>query len=134
MWLPLNTYTYLVEGHLNADAPLLWNMVLSRYPTFFQNLLRSPSVEVSLMAAMVAKDARTTTAGNLAFLAKLTGLDCMVADKLQVKAGLPIKVVPENERWRLGLLDALLLERCSIEKEAGDTKRVIALISSLCST
>ena len=132
--LPLNTYTYLVEGHLNTGAPLLRNMVLSRYPTFFQNLLRSPSVEVSLMAEMVAKDARTTSAGNLAFLAKLTGLDCMVADKMQVKSMLPVEAVPENERWRLGLLDALLLERSSIEKEAGDTKRVIALISSLCST
>ena len=132
--LPLNTYTYLVEGHLNTGAPLLRNMVLSRYPTFFQNLMRSPSVEVSLMAEMVAKDARTTSAGNLAFLAKLTGLDCMVADKMQVKSMLPVEVVPENERWRLGLLDALLLERSSIEKEAGDTKRVIALISSLCST
>ena len=58
----------------------------------------------------------------------------MVADKMQVKSMLPVEVVPENERWRLGLLDALLLERSSIEKEAGDTKRVIALISSLCST
>ena len=86
------------------------------------------------MAEMVAKDARTTSAGNLAFLAKLTGLDCMVADKMQVKSMLPVEVVPENERRRLGLLDALLLERSSIEKEAGDTKRVIALISSLCST
>ena len=35
---------------------------------------------------------------------------------------------------KAGLLEALLLERSSIEKEAGDTKRVIALISSLCST
>ena len=36
--LPLNTFTYLVEGHLNAGAPLLRNMVLGRYPTFYQNL------------------------------------------------------------------------------------------------
>ena len=36
--LPVNTFTYLVEGHLNAGAPLLRNMVLGRYPTFYQNL------------------------------------------------------------------------------------------------
>ena len=36
--LPLNTFTYLVEGHLNAGAPLLRNMVLGRYPTFYQYL------------------------------------------------------------------------------------------------
>ena len=40
--LPLNTFTYLVEGHLNSGAPLLRNMVLSRYPTFYQNLSSTP--------------------------------------------------------------------------------------------
>ena len=132
--LPLNTYTYLVEGHLNAGAPLLRNMVLSRYPTFFQNLLRSPSVEASLMAQVASKDARTTTAGNLAFLAGLTGLDCTEADRTQVKALLPVEVVPETESWRLGLLDGLLNERCRIVKEGGDTRQVVALISSLCTS
>ena len=132
--LPLNTFTYLVEGHLNSGAPLLRNMVLSRYPTFYQNLTRSPSVEVSLMAEMASKDARTTTAGNLEYLASLTSLDCATASKLEVKSLLPVEMVPENESWRLGLLDTLLKERCCIEKEGGDTKRVISMISSLCST
>ena len=132
--LPLNTYTYLVEGHLGSGAPLLRNMVLSRYPNFYQNLRKSPCVEVSLMAEMVAKDARTTTACNLAHLRSLTGLDCTTADKRQVKALLPVKSVPEKEGWRLGLLDILLLERRVLEKEGSDTKRVISMISSLCST
>ena len=132
--LPLNTFTYLVEGHLNAGAPLLRNMVLSRYPTFYQNLRRSPSVEVSLMAEIVSKDARTTTAGNLAYLASLTSLDCATSSKLEVKSLLPVEMVPENETWRLGLLDTLLQERCYIEREGGDIKRVTAMISSLCTT
>ena len=50
------------------------------------------------MAEMAAKDARTTSAGNLAFLAKLTGLDCAVADEMQVKSMLSVEVVPDNER------------------------------------
>ena len=115
--LPLNTFTYLVEGHLNFGAPLLRTMVLGRYPTFVQNLKRSSSVEVALMAELVAKDARTTTA-CMAYLTSLTGLDC----------------VPDKESWRLGLLDILLQERGVLEKEGGDTKRVISMISSLCST
>ena len=64
----------------------------------------------------------------------LTGLDCTTADKRQVKALLPVKSVPEKEGWRLGLLDILLLERRVLEKEGSDTKRVISMISSLCST
>ena len=70
------------------------------------------------MAELVAKDARTTTACNMAYLTSLTGLDC----------------VPDKESWRLGLLDILLQERGVLEKEGGDTKRVISMISSLCST
>ena len=132
--LPLNTFTYLVEGHLHSGAPLLRNLVLSRYPTFHQNLRRSPSVEVALMSEIVAKDARTSTAGNLAYLSSLTGLDCTEAVKQQVKDLLPIESVPDKERWRLGLLDLLLYERGVLEKEGGDTKRVISMISSLCST
>ena len=77
--LPLNTFTYLVEGHLNAGAPLLRNMVLGRYPTFYQILMRSPSIEVSLMAEMIAMGARITTACNLAYLKSLTSLDCGAA-------------------------------------------------------
>ena len=77
--LPLNTFTYLVEGHLNAGAPLLRNMVLGRYPTFYQILMRSPSIEVSLMAEMIAMGARSTTACNLAYLKSLTSLDCGTA-------------------------------------------------------
>ena len=77
------------------------------------------------MAEMATKDARTTTAGNLAFLARLTGLKCTTADKKQVKAMLPVGVVPAKESWRLGLLDALLQKRRNIEKEGCDTKPVV---------
>ena len=86
------------------------------------------------MAEMVSKDARSTTSCNLAYLKSLTSLDSSTASKLEVKSLLPVESVPESESWRLGLLDTLLQERCSIEKEGGNTKRVIAMISSLCST
>ena len=86
------------------------------------------------MSEIVAKDARTTTACNLAYLTSLTGLVCTEADKRQVKELLPVESVPEEERWRLGLLDILLYERGVLEKEGGNTERVISMISSLCST
>ena len=91
-------------------------------------------MEVSLMAEIVSKDARTNTAGNLAYLASLTSLDCTTVTKFEVKSLLPVENVPENETWRLGLLDTLLQERCCIEREGGDIRRVTAMISSLCAT
>ena len=91
-------------------------------------------MEVALMAEMASKDARSTTACNLAYLTSLTSLDCATASKLEVKSMLPVESVPDCESWRLGLLDTLLRERCCSEKEGVDTKRVIAMISSLYST
>ena len=37
--LPMSTHRYLVEGHLAAGIPPLRNMVLGRYPTFYQGPL-----------------------------------------------------------------------------------------------
>ena len=109
-------------------------MVLSRYSTFFKNLLRSPCSEVAVLAELMAKDVRSTTAGNLAHVSAITGLNCSSADKLAVKAALPIGEVPESERWRLGLLDSLLSERAALEKEGKDVKRIISMLGSLCNT
>ena len=132
--LPLDTFTYLVEGHLSLGLPPLRNMVLSRYSTFYQNLLRSPCREVSVIAEVMSKDARSTTAANLSYVSAITGLNCSTADKMSIKAALPIEEVPESERWRLGLLDSLLSERDAREKDSKDVKRVISMLGSLCNT
>ena len=85
--LPLNTYTYLVEGHLSSGLAPLRNLVIGRYPKFYQGLLYSPSSEVQAMARLVAGDRRTVTASNLAYLSSLTRLDPVEAGALAVKAG-----------------------------------------------
>ena len=108
-------------------------MVLSRYPTFYQHLLSSPCPEVSVAAELQSNDARSTTAENLSYVSATTGLDCSTADKLSIKAALPIVGVPES-RWRLGLLDSLISERAALEKEGQDVKRVVSMLSSLCNT
>ena len=82
----------------------------------------------------MAKDARSTTAQNLEFVSSTSGLNCSTADKSAIKEALPIEVVPESERWRLGLLDSLLCERTLLEKDGKDVKRVVSMISSLCNT
>ena len=132
--LPQNTFTYLVEGHLTQGLAPLRNLVLSRYPAFFQRMAWGPSREVTILAQIAAKDRRTVTAGNLAHVSALTRMDCATAGWVELKAALPVKEVPEEEHWRLGLMDSLLLKRAELEVEGKDTKRVIAMIGSLCST
>ena len=83
------------------------------------------------MAMLAAGDRRIVTAGNLAFVSGLTNMDCARDGWLNIKAALPVQEVPEG---RLGLLDGLMRERASLESEGRDTKRIVALLSSLCST
>ena len=89
---------------------------------------------MSVLAELIAKDARSSTADNLSYVSATTGLNCASAEKLAIKAALPIKVVPENERWRLGLLDSLLSERAALEKDGKEVKQVVSMLSSLCNT
>ena len=91
-------------------------------------------MEVSLMAEMASKDARTSLAENLAYVSNLSGQDMEIASARMVKEALPVAEVPESESWRLGLLDILLRQRADLEKEGGETKTVCAMISSLCAT
>ena len=86
------------------------------------------------MARLVAEDRRTVTATNLSYLSDLTKLDPVEVGTPEVRAALPVKGVPEKEAWRLGLLDHLLEKRSELEREGEDVKRVVALISSLCTT
>ena len=132
--LPQNTFTYLVEGHLSLGQKPLRNLVLGRYPAFYQRMAWGPSREVFIMAEVAARDQRTVTACNLAHVSAVTRLDCATSGWLDMKAALPIKEVPEKEKWRLGFLDSLLRERAELEKEGKDTKRVVAMLSSLCTT
>ena len=115
--LPLNTFTYLVEGHLSQGVEPLRNLVLGRYASFYQKMAWGPSREVSLVAELARKDARTTTASNLRYVLSLTSMNCAKEDWVKLKAALPIKEVPEKEFWRLGLLDSLLRERAVRRRE-----------------
>ena len=130
--LPLNTFTYLVEGHLGEGTLPLRVQVLSRLPKFYRRLVESPSEEVRLLAGLATRDSRSVLAGNLAYVSELAGLNCKVEGAAAVRSALPLQTVPECESWRVGLLDILLKTRADLERLQSDTKRVTAMISSIC--
>ena len=86
------------------------------------------------MAELAMENAQTVTASNLAHLQKLTQLDPVSDSVRSIKMALPVKLVPEEEEWRLGLLDKLLELRVKRRAAGEDEKAVNAMISSLCST
>ena len=88
-----------------------------------------------LLARIVSVDPRSATYSNIKYLANLTGLhkpECCTA--LMVQNALPVKKVPESERWRLGLLDNLIKIRGEKYIQVEDSRRISAMITSLCST
>ena len=64
-----------------------------------------PSREVTIMAEVAASDQRSVTACSA------------TAGWQNLKAALPVKEVPDKEKWRLGLLDSLLRERTELEHQ-----------------
>ena len=133
--VPRSTYTYLVEGFFAENETSLRNQILGRYPGFYRKLLTSPSKEVRILARMVSGDPRSTTCRNLRYLREISKLDTVEHySAWRVKDALPVKKVPEKEKWRLGLLNTLMGMQSVRFIMVQDSKRICAMIDSLCST
>jgi hypothetical protein len=83
---------------------------------------------------MVARDPSSNTSDNLKYLLELTNLSPWDYSSQKIKCALPVKTVPENEKWRLGLLSSLLSMRKHQYLLAADRTRLTGMIDSLCST
>ena len=133
--VPRSTFTYLVEGFFAKGQPSLRNQVISRYSGFFRNLLKSPSKEVRVLARIVSSDPRSTTCVNLRYLRKLTGLgQPELYSSSRIRAALPVKEVPDCEKWRLGLITNLSKLKNERYLRVEDSKSLCAMMDSLCST
>ena len=88
-----------------------------------------------MLARMVSADPRPTTYVNLKYLSEITTLDQVEwLSSWRVRYSLPSQRVPEQEMWRLGLLESLLGLRSEKYNLVQDTRTVCAMIDSLCST
>ena len=133
--VPRSTYTYLVEGFFAQSQTSFRNQIVSRYPGFYRKLLSSPSKEVRILARVVSNDPRSTTCKNLRYVRKMTSLgQAENYSSWRIRDALPVRKVPEKETWRLGLLANLMDMRSQKHLYVEDTKRITAMIDSLCST
>ena len=122
------------EGFFASSQVSLRNQVLSRYPGFFRSLLESPSREVRALAIIVRSDPRSSTCKNLRYLEKMTGLKSELYCSSRIRLALPVRKVPDSEQWRLGLMTNLMKMKNEKHLRVEDTKRVTAMMDSLCST
>ena len=133
--IPRNTFTYLVEGYFASGQTSLRNQILSRYPGFFRGLLLSPSKEVRFLAKVVSTDPRSSTCLNLRYLSQMTGLTKPeFMSSARIRNALPMKDVPDDEKWRLGLFTSLKKLKTEKYHKVEDYQHICAMMDSLCST
>ena len=88
-----------------------------------------------VLARMVRSDPRSTTCRNLRYLREVTGRENVEwFASWKVRDFLPVRRVPEKEMWRVGLLNSLLGLWSEKYLMVQDSKRICAMIDSLCST
>ena len=101
--VPRSTHTYFVERLLGCGISHVRTDILARYVNFMKSLRESPSVEVSILANIVARDVRTTTGRNLHHIRDITALDpwSCSSGKVKVVLGDRLKQMPTQDIWRL---------------------------------
>ena len=117
-----------------TNEPALRNKIFSRYPKFLKKLLNSPSKEIQFLSKILISDTRSIIAKNIWYLNKLTKSDILRVDSFELKRQLPVKIIPENEIYRIRLLTSLLQVReAKTYQEFNMTKKMTQdLIDSLC--
>ena len=134
--VPRSTHTYFVTCQLAASFVSTRTKILSRYVKFFQSLLKSKSPEVVLVANLVGRDMGSTTGSNISKLAQETGTNPWSASSSMTTQALEkgTIMVPNEDNWRLPLLDKLLVQRYEMEMQVTNTDAIQDMIDSLCSS
>jgi len=125
--LPRNTHTYFLD-YLSGGLVSARVDILGRYLGFYRSLLSSPSREVTILARIVAKDIRSTTAKNLRLLELETDGMTWSASNPAVK-----KKLLQN-----GSLGGLLEQRDQLryagQEDHAQVELIQSLVDSLCSS
>ena len=110
--------------------------ILASFVNFFKSLLNSKSPEVALVANLPGHDVSSTTGRILYKIGQETGLNPWMTSPTLVKMALQQSdtMVPKRDRWRLPLLEKLLLQRQNMKSQIQNTSKVQELIDSLCSS
>ena len=116
--------------------PCMKTRILSKFHSFFLNLLESPSMEVQVAARISASDIRRNLGGNVHLLHDITGANpwdkCTTVMKRMLKSEEGISV-RDDDVWRLPYVRKLLGEilMAHYEHEVEKEERFQILINSL---
>ena len=86
------------------------------------------------MGKLVQNDKSSVTGSNLEKIVQETGIKTLDASSWQIREALAPPEPPDNELWRISLLEKYLTQRNELEQNLLDTKEIDTLIESLCTT
>ena len=132
--LPRSTHNFFVESLQSENLTSVRNDIFSQYIGFLGRLGRSVSEEVRIMSVVAGSDIRSTVGRNVSGLKGEFGLDPWCAFPRQFKRSYILYETPEEDKWRLPLLQKLLSERYEMSVCGEDVHYIQGLIESLCSS
>ena len=86
------------------------------------------------MANLIRNDKSSVTGRNLDKIFQETGIKTLKASTCEIRKALAPSDPPENELWRIPLLENYLTQRMQMELDVVDTKQIDTLIDGLCGT
>ena len=90
--LPRSTHKYFVSSLLASGFSSIRTNIMVRYISFYRSLLKSRSMEVSLVASVAGRDKSSTTGINLAKIQAETGLNPFSASPRVIRQALKIEI------------------------------------------
>ena len=132
--VPRWTHNYLVDNLLGGDLPPIKKKLMCQYVNFFQKLRKSPLREVSILASLAGRDRQSVTGKNLALLEGEFGLDPWSKGGKIFKSKFNGYIIPEADKWRLPLLQRLLIQRKDMVACDEEVEHITELIDCLCTT
>ena len=92
------------------------------------------SPEVALVARLVRNDKSSVTGINLEKIIRETGIKSLNVPSSQIMEALAPPKPPQNELWRIPLLEKYIYQRSELVIQVSETKEIDALIDAICST
>ena len=131
--IPRSSHNYFVDG-LADPLPSVRKKIICQYVNFFQNMSKSVSREVRIMANIFFHDIESVTGANLANIENLCSMDPRKDPSGHFKSKMTGYLAPAVDEWRLPFLRKLLAQRSEFFTCEEDTSTIDELIESLCAS
>ena len=132
--VPRATHTYIVDNLLSCGLLNVKQQLVSRFVSFFRNLLKSHSTEVKVVANIVARCGRSTTGRNLMNIQVETKMDPWKDEAWRIREAVKLTEVPDREGWRVQYLAKLIKAKQEMKTRCEPIDEIEKLIESLCTS